>query len=1600
MQELLLTVRNGNGSSERHLSLNIASAQRINKYSRKSIETYDFAKEYYPTMATPTLHLAVTGTEDMQQQADNNDAPTLVEHEAELDMTTPPDTESPVLLREWQQQSLPPVAPAVVVEEPDDATRRSSTYSYPVATFVRDLVRTGMDQISTAYPNIAGQPQSQQQQQDPQQLAQALSVRSEADAEALAEAIRDSRANYGGPRTAVSVPRMSNNDDVFDNENAEFILVDGDLIALPPPTPDHQQQMEDRLRQQRHSERCHHQAVPHPRRVRRGVRKISKFFKRVRRGSGPVYRDEADHAGTITSTSSPDAAATAGTVPASSSSAAAPPEEADPETHSGGRSGTPKHRKNPLRRKRRSWKRKDKDSDEELETGDALLDSPSAASSMVTATTGLETPSYTSSYDSHETAPLRRRRNNNLVDQDPLSPPTSLPPLPPPIPPPQTRGVSHMAPISTRPRVPQMAPIQENEGSRTQSVTASFVGTADEIPDSGWDAGVQAADVAAIAFIESEDLSYWKKDDGSLIPSVLSVVPPDADYKVDKADAPDVESMLMRAAHETTVDLDSSDVPTPVRGPRGKSDGSMDLVPLSTARGVDQESSSTVYNDVLKIVMVAAPGVDKSWLARSLRHSQKRPRKRATLGVDVHSWAPTPVASSSSSSSTDDDEKEETPTAVPIKFMIWDVQGATGSPVDSANFGAHPGTQSLFFSGQSLYLLVWDMGCNNPRPHDFDDDDDDDDDDEEDEEYADPFVREQANRRADHALLADISQRVLSWVDTIARRGPNSAILPVAIFPADMEEKEVKRRCEMMRKALVEHVEKSKEAAPKLLSGADDEILCVNRETRQGIDRLQETILAIGTDTSGSVFDHVGTPVPNGAVQVLELIRRFKEEHKLILLDHLLEAVDDSLDVDTVLKALQFLSNTGEILYFTADDDTLSRYIVLSRKWLVSALSCILRNDLKRELAETRRFMNMQCIYSDHKFTESQVIRSLVSGTMSSCPLLSDNDSKMLWQSMSFMREAADYYSQLSESSTSTPTMFYFLERLLVHAGIFLPLEVLDESSLERSEVFFVPSLLAQADPRDVWTYKTGEGWLATLCHSWLFRDGVPSNLMEHLTVKVLSDLYSLSQDFQGASSHSETPARSKTVPLRHRSLNDFLDVHDTEALGRVKIHQIVCWNSSLLVKVGTVFADHESGELRESFVEVFVAIVDQSANHCVASDAMRASMQRVVVSGKGQVGHHGRKIWKGGYQVILKSVRESLADFSNVDAQVICPECLARSNPRSACTWSWDSLHALAQSGGSVVRCMRGHRVDSNLICGTCAERKAAPPVDPLPHLRGTKRVSEILPSVVLVGLWDAHTQAIRSVGSGFVVDKKLGLVVTAGHVLFSMEGGRSFGLPYMGLPNAKVVIGVIPGDGHTAKFRYFGEIVVDDIHGVDACVVRITTRMKEDVDDEGAGCADQDEHALSLDAIPAEKLRSLKLTSRFELEESVRILGYNQGGEGVYEMGKHVNRCADFAKGYICRTFRAPALDDSSTGSSDSSSHMSFSPRAEIILRCPTISGHSGGPAVNDEGRVIGILSRADPADPYLCYLVPATELKTLVNKAKKLSTRPAALATMASM
>jgi len=436
-------------------------------------------------------------------------------------------------------------------------------------------------------------------------------------------------------------------------------------------------------------------------------------------------------------------------------------------------------------------------------------------------------------------------------------------------------------------------------------------------------------------------------------------------------------------------------------------------------------------------------------------------------------------------------------------------------------------------------------------------------------------------------------------------------------------------------------------------------------------------------------------------------------------------------------------------------------------------------------------------------------------------------------------------------------------------------------------------------------------------------------------------------------------------------------------------------------LKLGTQVLQPD-GSMKESVVEIFTLLADRENELCVGSDHMGVGTRRLIISGRGQVGDNARKIWKGGYLLVIKCARHVVEAYGGVEYQnqAFCPECLAKKAVSEASCWNMPLVRNAVEAGEYELRCHNhGHRVHTALVAGPIApvHRLTRQPRQPDFGNEGTV-VQNLFGAVVIVGLWDEKARHVVRAGSGFIVDRKHGLIVTAAHTLINIDDNDKFGEDYYGLRHGKVVIGVIPRENETdtvsgkesAIFRYYAKVVAKDpamMHGechVDACVLRITTRMENDVDGDGQACADQPERLLLNDpvAMRNERLKSLKLTDKYELDEQVRIIGYNQGGEGRLRPGNSLCRYIDFSRGYVSRFF-AGGGDEGNT----SPSGPRFKPKKELVVNCHTIIGHSGGPCVNQQGEVIGILSRADPAENQRCYISPTSEWQELVRRARRI-------------
>ena len=118
-------------------------------------------------------------------------------------------------------------------------------------------------------------------------------------------------------------------------------------------------------------------------------------------------------------------------------------------------------------------------------------------------------------------------------------------------------------------------------------------------------------------------------------------------------------------------------------------------------------------------------------------------------------------------------------------------------------------------------------------------------------------------------------------------------------------------------------------------------------------------------------------------------------------------------------------------------------------------------------------------------------------------------------------------------------------------------------------------------------------------------------------------------------------------------------------------------------------------------------------------------------------------------------------------------------------------------------MRCRSGHINDVRLICGTTDDQPHQLSKEAQTSVGDTDiPVSDLLKADVIVGIWDEKVQRIVKAGSGFIVDKKRGFVVTAGHTLMNHETWREV--------KGKIVIGVIPSNSsRTDPVAVYRELV-----------------------------------------------------------------------------------------------------------------------------------------------------------------------------------------------
>jgi len=368
---------------------------------------------------------------------------------------------------------------------------------------------------------------------------------------------------------------------------------------------------------------------------------------------------------------------------------------------------------------------------------------------------------------------------------------------------------------------------------------------------------------------------------------------------------------------------------------------------------------------------------------------------------------------------------------------------------------------------------------------------------------------------------------------------------------------------------IAHRIEERLSSRPKILFGeSDDGVVRVSGKDNTGFNELAEKVVNIATGREkfemcqNPIFQgHVGARIPRMRYLIQKVVQEMRGPFKVVVGSHLMDKLNERGIVcveDDVIDALYFLADIGEISYFgdisdiytedesilspttmyTEDESILSpttslikksafhsQYIFLNPRWLMSAISCILRHDLDEKL---KKLIEM-----------GKLSRTEVYGVVGQhqFPGITAKAANMLWKERGSTKNAEGRILEYAGSNRPTKGLFEFLQELFIQFKIFVPIDLntdiefhakgfkleLPKADLIRDSTkhcfFFLPSLLGQDEPIDgaMWEYKNNETWKETVCHSILLRGSVPIGLMERITASVLSEInktkkYTLSQ--------------------------------------------------------------------------------------------------------------------------------------------------------------------------------------------------------------------------------------------------------------------------------------------------------------------------------------------------------------------------------------------------------------------------------------------------------------------------------------------------------
>jgi len=629
-----------------------------------------------------------------------------------------------------------------------------------------------------------------------------------------------------------------------------------------------------------------------------------------------------------------------------------------------------------------------------------------------------------------------------------------------------------------------------------------------------------------------------------------------------------------------------------------------------------------------------------------------------------------------------------------------------------------------------------------------------------------------------------------------------------------------------------------------------------------------------------------------------------------------------------------------------------SQFIFLNPIWLMTACKGILRHDLKGAL----------------KMIDNDVRGGFF--LKNDCPVITRDEALALWRQSngsvdkSFVKWVKGTENIIKANGGKSP--FIFLIKLLVTFNVFVPVDfTIKQTILGGVRI----NDLEAPDDEDV--NVSGEGGvqdISSMSHNYF----LPSLLNEYAGPQhELFEFKSTSEnerDYHICLAHSFVLNDFKPPGIMSRIIAFMLrDVHErpTFEKGGVKycleLIQIICYSSQTLLVLRT---RRELDGADVGSVKVYVTMLDAEIDcHQIGGDFLKAGNKRLVVAARGFKSDGGESIWRGGFELVLEAVGRVLKEYSGLEYQseIFCYKCIEGEQSTQLFMvqgWLKEDVQRSLKEGKEKIMCNCGkHNVDMCYLLPEAAKvldekRRREKVVMKYKEEEEMKRSvfgnADLFPGVVYI-LVLSKGGRVQSIGSGFVVGKKGGLIMTAAHVMYDMRSGK-----LVGSNDSNIYIGLIEGRERRAVFRYGANIVESNL-SCDCCMLKISSKLRRGVKEvewlKEASSMMLEQGELDRDLI------ELEISDRgregIDLGTEVILLGFpRRQDDGM---------CLSMMKGMV-----------DSIGK-------------QICFQVPNYGGNSGGPIVGNDGKVIGVLSKGEMFSGTTAYGYGAWDFLGMVKRVK---------------